>query len=256
MFRNLKTIEIVEGALLADIAVVAQLIAVYLPFIGDVFRSLIFLAFAILVLRRGLYPALFGLGTALFLIVVLMGPAALPLLLIECVGGLYLGTTMRLRVPPLIILVIGVLCGALSLCLLITLILFLSGRSMDGIRQIIEQFDHAVGQISAWLFAKVGLAAWWQQNLAPPWQALTNWMISYWWLAIYILACGFMVPVVAAIYTFTNLFVRLLGHQVYPFPGKRVERLITGTIRGSLKTLSRLTGGMQSLRTDRSGKNI
>ena len=56
MFRNLKAIEIAEGALLADVAVILQLLITYLPLPAGhtVFRILIFVVYTILVLRRGL----------------------------------------------------------------------------------------------------------------------------------------------------------------------------------------------------------
>ena len=106
MFRSLKPIEIAEGALLADVAVIFQLLVVYLPAGGDFFRLLIFIVFALLVLRRGLYVGIMAMFTALFLIGVLTGLRGLYFLPLEATGGLFLGVTMKrnMRHIPLILL--------------------------------------------------------------------------------------------------------------------------------------------------------
>ena len=52
MFRRLTAIEIAEGALIADIAVVFQLLVHYLPIGGMYFTLLVPVVFTILLLRR------------------------------------------------------------------------------------------------------------------------------------------------------------------------------------------------------------
>ena len=83
MFRRLNAIEIAEGALLADIAVVFQLLLIYLPVGGGFFRILTFIIFAVLVLRRGLYVGILGMCVALFLVGVVTGPQYLVPMWIE-----------------------------------------------------------------------------------------------------------------------------------------------------------------------------
>ena len=51
---RLSPIEIAEGALLADVAVIFQLLWLYLPVVGGFFRVLIPVVFTVLVLRRRL----------------------------------------------------------------------------------------------------------------------------------------------------------------------------------------------------------
>ena len=82
MLRNLHTIEIAEGALLADIAVVFRFIALVLP-AGSAFFSIFnFIIFAVLVLRRGMYVASMGMCVAVFLAGIVMGLVVLePVLL-------------------------------------------------------------------------------------------------------------------------------------------------------------------------------
>ena len=76
MLRRLSAIEIAEGALLADICVIFQLLVTYLPVGGDFFRVLIFVVFAILVLRRGLYVGIMAMFVALFITGIVTGPFA------------------------------------------------------------------------------------------------------------------------------------------------------------------------------------
>src|ERR1019366_3426956 len=113
MFRDLKAIEIAEGALLADIAVLFQLLALYLPIGGQVLRLLTFIVFTVLVLRRGLYVGVMGLCVAVFVSMMIVGTHSLFYLLLECTGGLFLGITMRRRVPLLLLLLVGITGGAL-----------------------------------------------------------------------------------------------------------------------------------------------
>ena len=75
--RSLSAIELAEGALLADIAVVLQLLSIYLPFADVTFRIGALIVFAVLVLRRRLYASIICLGVTLFIVVLLTGPAVL-----------------------------------------------------------------------------------------------------------------------------------------------------------------------------------
>src|SRR5712691_9862623 len=101
MFRRLSAIEIAEGALLADIGVIFQLLVTYLPIGGDFFRFLIPVVFAIIVLRRGLYVGSMSLTVAAFISGIIAGPGLVILMLIEGLAGLFLGVTMKYRLPDL-----------------------------------------------------------------------------------------------------------------------------------------------------------
>src|SRR5882724_6667368 len=119
MLRTLKPVEIAEGALLADIAVIYQLLVNYIPFVGDVFRFPIFIVFAILVLRRDLYVGIMSSCVALFIAGMLMGPSLLPIFAVEIMGGLYLGVTMHYRLPHALLILLGATCGALAFYVLL-----------------------------------------------------------------------------------------------------------------------------------------
>ena len=58
MFRKLTAIEIAEGALLADIGIIFQLLAIYIPIGKGIFHVLTPIVFAIIVLRPGFYVVL------------------------------------------------------------------------------------------------------------------------------------------------------------------------------------------------------
>src|SRR5205823_12666537 len=87
MFRKLTAIEIAEGALLADIGIIFQLLAIYIPIGKGIFHVLTPIVFAIIVLRRGFYVGTMSLVVALFVISIFRGPGAFFLMLLECGAG-------------------------------------------------------------------------------------------------------------------------------------------------------------------------
>src|SRR5437868_4911419 len=92
-YTHKPSIEIAEGALLADIAVIFQLVAIYLPIGGDWLRLLIPIVFAIIVLRRGLYVGCMSFCVAIFIVGIVAGPGRIILMLLEGPAGLFLGVT-------------------------------------------------------------------------------------------------------------------------------------------------------------------
>ena len=116
MPRQLSAIEIAEGALLADIAVILQLFAMYLPVFDTFIRLLIPIVFAVLVLRRRLYAAVLCLCVTCFIVSALSGLALLVPMLLSCGAGLYLGQTMKRRLPHAIVVLLGMTSGALAVC--------------------------------------------------------------------------------------------------------------------------------------------
>src|SRR5256886_11917925 len=106
MPRKLNAIEIAESALLVDIAMVFQLLVLYLPIGGIFFSLLIPPLFTILILRRHFYAAIMGSCVALFVIGMLTGIGNIQITILEIGAGIYLGLTMKhpLRYFPLILL--------------------------------------------------------------------------------------------------------------------------------------------------------
>src|SRR5260370_24291599 len=97
---RLSAIEIAEGALLADIAVVFQLLSIYLPIGGGYPALMVPIPFSILVLRRGLYTGLMGFFFALFLIAGLTGPPRSVLLGLVAGGRVFFRVCPCIRPPP------------------------------------------------------------------------------------------------------------------------------------------------------------
>ena len=226
MFRRLSAIEIAEGALLADIAVIFHLLTLYLPIGGDWFRLLIFVVFALLVLRRGLYAGIMGLCVATFLTAALSGINFTALMVLEGTGGLFLGITMRNRWRHLPLLFVGVTCGAIALFSLIVLSYLLLGIPLSDLVRGMHQAYTAALAVMNPLAASLGLGAIWQHNLLPTVNTVANLAFTYWLAALYVVSWIGLCPVVAGIYYLTGLFVRLLGYEVRPFPGGRLQKLL------------------------------
>ncbi len=226
MFRKLKAIEIAEGALLADIVVIFQLLIIYLPVGGGFFRTLNFIVFAILVLRRGLYVGSMGLCVAMFLIGVVAGPQYTILLLLEGLGGLFLGVTMRHRWRHIPLLFVGITAGALTLFVLLWLLSLVSSLPMNDfvvqLRQVYQAVMPVIGQVAA----KIGLGVWWRQSLYPAVAWVAALLFTYWVAALYLAIWLILCPFVTLVYTVTNFFVRVFGYDVRPFPDGKINWLL------------------------------
>jgi hypothetical protein len=230
MFRKLTAIEIAEGALLADIVVIFQVLTIYLPVGGGFFRTLNFIVFTILVLRRGLYVGFMGLCVAMFLIGVVAGPQYTILLSLEGVGGLFLGVTMRQRWRHIPLLFVGISAGSLTLFVLLWLLSLVSGLSLNDFVIQLHQAYRAVMPILGLIATKIGLGAWWRQSLYPFVTQVAGLLFTYWVATLYLAIWVILCPFVTVVYTVTNLFVRLFGYDVRPFPDGRINRLL-GRIR-------------------------
>jgi hypothetical protein len=226
MVRSLKAIEIAEGALLADIAVVFHLLATYLPVGGGFFTSLIFVVFCVLVLRRGLYVGIMALCVSLFITAVLMGLSGTPFMFLEVVGGLFLGVTMQRRMRHIPLLLMGITCGSLSLYVFFLLFDLLTGVPLSsfvlGLRISLQGLTSVAGAMSA----RVGLEAWWIHQAHPAVAAFFAFLITYWWAAFYLLLWISLCPAIGMVYLVTNSLVRLLGYNVRPFPSNRANKFL------------------------------
>ena len=239
MFRKLNAIEIAEGALLADIAVVFQLLTLYLPVGGDFFRVLIFIVFAVLVLRRGLYVGVMGMIVALFISAIMVGPQLVVFMLLEATGGLFLGFTMKHRFSHFLLLLIGITFGALALYSVIFLSTFLLGLPFNTlVRGLHNAYNGAMNLIGV-LSASIGLGTWWQHTLVPLITPLATFGFRYWWGFYYVALWVLLCPFVIAIYAVTNSLVRRLGYSVRPFPEGRVQKWRRRFSRSLLKRVVR-----------------
>src|SRR5262245_25137674 len=130
MPHKLSALEIAEGALLADLAVIFQLLATYVPVGGNFFQLFIPTVLAVLVLRRGAYVALVSTCVTLFIVGVMTGLNFLVPALLPCGAGIFLGLTMRRRLGHTSTILLGVIGGAATLFSVTIFFTLLAGLSM------------------------------------------------------------------------------------------------------------------------------
>lgn len=222
--RNLNAIEIAEGALLADIAVVFRFIALVLPAGSAFFSVFNFIVFALLVLRRGMYVASMGMCVAVFLACIVMGPQSLVFLLLEGFGGIFLGVTMKHRWHHGPLLLLGIFAGALTFYALVILLTLLTGLSIHELLRSIQQILDALISLLGHIASRLGLGPLWQYQIYPLVTGFVTWGFTNWEYTFYPALCVVLSPIVIAIYMITNSFVRLLGHDVRPFPSDKFRR--------------------------------
>jgi hypothetical protein len=232
MLRKLSAIELAEGALLADIAVVFQLLVKFLPVGGGFFLLLIPPLFSILVLRRSFYAGVMSTCVALFLAGVLTGPGALMLMLMAAGAGIFLGITMKCRLHYIPLIVLGIIGATMVFVAQTLLSVVLIGQGfIDSLVQGFRLIFLGIFSFLNFVTPEVGLGAWWQHTY-PAAQQLAAQSLSHWFLVLVVIDLIFACPVVIVIYYITTFLVRLLGYDVLPFP--------TGWLNALLHWLTRL----------------
>ena len=229
--RHLRAIEIAEGALLADIAVVFQLIVHYVPFVGIFFTLLVPPLFTILVLRRGFYTAMMGMFVALFTLGLVVGWGPVQLMVLEVGAGLFLGITMKYRLHYIPLILLGATGSAIGLTGLTLLSILLLGPSflavtLNGLRR---SYDAAF-RILDFITPQLGLATQWH-SIYPTVKHLADLSITYWLAGLFFSDWLVLIPVVIVVYYITAFLVRLLGYDVRPFPDGILNRFIQWIIR-------------------------
>jgi hypothetical protein len=235
MLRKLSAIEMAEGALLADIAVVFQLLFIYLPIGGHFFALLIPPLFTILVLRRGFYTGIMGVCIAVFIVGVITGFHSVLLMLLECGSGIFLGVTMRLRLHYIPLILIGTTGSSLFFFGGTLLSILLLGRAF--LATILQGFRDGyivLFSVLGFVASQLGLGSWWH-SAYPVARHLADLTLTYWLALLFvgnwIIAC----PAVILVYYLTTFLVRLLGYDVRPFPDGRLNKLIKWLIHLIIK---------------------
>ncbi len=243
MFRKLTAIEIAEGALLADIGIIFQLLALYLPIGKSIFQLLTPIVFAIIVLRRDFYVGMMSLVVAIFVVGIISGPGKLPLMLLETGAGLFLGLVMKHRRGDLFVILVGTTAGTLVFYVLtLTSFIVLGIPLSDLVRSLQFTFNQAVVLLGV-VASSVGLGLLWQHSLLQPINTIAAWCFTYWPITYYLINWVFDLPVVIVVYYITNLLVRRLGYDVKPFPGGWLESVQYWVLRTFIGLIPRRGAG-------------
>ncbi len=237
MLRKLSAIEIAEGALLADIAVVFQLLAHYLPFIGIYFTLLVPTVFTILILRRGFYASVVSLCVAVFIIGILTNLGNIQLLFLESGAGIFLGLTLKYRLHYLLLTFLGATGSAILFFSFTLLNILILGKPfvdvlLFGIRQAYNGLFASLNFITP----QLGLGSWWH-NTYPLARQLADQTLRYWLALIFVSYWIIFIPVVIIVSYITTFLVRLLGYNVRPFPDGRINKIIQWSIRLSIRLM-------------------
>lgn len=231
MLRKLSAIEIAEGALLADIAIIFQLIATYLPVGSGIFQLLVPTVFTVLVLRRGFYAGMMGVCVALFVTCMLTGLGAGAIMLVECGAGVFLGITMKYQMRHLLIIFLGVTSSTLLIYAGTWFFAFLLGTNPQHfVTQFHKVYDTVIHFVN-FAAPQVGLNGVWRHNLYPVVAHIASFVFTYWWEMLFVVYWIILWPVVILVYYITNVLVRLLGYKVRPFPGGKLERFLQSLAR-------------------------
>lgn len=158
--------------------------------------------------------------------------------MLEAGAGIFLGLTMRHRVSHLVTFAIGVAGGGVALWGVLLFYSFLSGGPRSVIL-VLHRGYATLAPILSLLFKLVGLGSLWQQRLFPLVDSFMQWGFQNWLLLFYLGACAVCIPLVLGVYFITNFFLRVLGYQVRPFPGYRLEGLLYTLVRLLFKLIPR-----------------
>jgi len=219
-----------EGGLLADVAVILDLAAVYLPLLGVAFEPVVPAPFAILYLRRGMKPTLLAIAVATFLMTVLTGPHYGWRLGLMGVMGLIIGWAMRRHFSSLLTLAaLTVLIAGASYAALVALIVLTGYPVADIVAELRNAMD-SVALLAATLAQVLGVSAWWLA-VRPVYLALEKLALAYWPLLAGAAFAVTALPVGALAYAVSNAIARVLGHDVHPFPPRWTVRLALWLLR-------------------------
>lgn len=233
-------LSLAEGGLLADVAVILELIRIFLPVVGIAFSLLVPMPFVLLMLRRGLKPTLLAVVVGALLISLITGPHYGWRMGVSGLVGLALGFAMRARLRPAFVVFAGSLSTSLALYAFFWASIWLTAVPLSSLVAGGVNTIHAANGVAEFVLNHLGLGGLWQQY--SPWLfALEGWVVAYWPLVVYgIVLCG-SIGAVMLYYSVANGLMRLFGFGVRPFPSPRVERFV----RRLLRLANRLGGRLR-----------
>lgn len=221
----LDAIGLAEGGLLADVGIVLDLASIYLPLVGPVFSPAVPTPFALLMLRRGPRVTLLAAAVAMFLITVIAGPHFGWRMGLQALIGLLLGWAMRRRLVWPIILALGTLVVATASFCAVMGVIFLTGLPIADVIKELQNTLITANSIIVIVASFFGFHAQWLA-IRPGLLAIEQLALRFWYILEYLYLAVFALGVVTLYYMVANAAVRVLGHQVRPFPPIWLLRLI------------------------------
>jgi uncharacterized protein YybS (DUF2232 family) len=225
-------LSLAEGGLLADVAVLVDLVRVYLPVVGVVFAPLLPTPFALLMLRRGVRATLLAVAVAVLLMSLMVGPHYGWRIGVSGLAGLALGYAMKKKLRPALIVTVGIVVTTLLVNAFFFASLWALAVPVKDLVAELQNLFHTANGVAAFVTGHLGLNAFWQQ-VTPPLLVLESWLTVNWPLMAFALLFCWSVATVVLHYAITNGFMRFFGFEVLPFPSRRFERLVRKLVRGA-----------------------
>lgn len=220
----LPPLALAEGGLLLDVAVILDLVAIYLPVIGIVVMPAVPTPFALLMLRRGLRVTLLAAAVSAFLVTVIAGPHFGWRMALQALVGAMIGWIMQRRRSPWIALTLcSLFITVAGLCATLGLIVFTGLPVKDVVDELRNAMDAALSLVASGA-QLVGLEQLWL-TLRPPLVALETLSLRLWPLLLFAYLLCFALPMVTLYLTVATGTARVLGNDVRPFPPRWVLRL-------------------------------
>lgn len=221
---TLDAIGLAEGGLLADVGIVLDLAAIYIPIIGAVLAPTVPTPFAVLMLRRGARVTLVSAAVSAFLVTVLAGPHFGWRMGLEAIVGMLIGWSMRRRLSWTIILSLGTLVVATVTFAAALGVIFVTGLPIKDVTDELRNGMNAVAWAVAAGASLVGMQAQWLA-IRPTLVALALLALRFWPVLLYLYIVSVALPTVALYFAVANAAARVMGHDVPAFPPHWALRL-------------------------------
>lgn len=221
----LTPIALAEGGLLTDVAIILDLVAIYLPLLGTVVAPAVPAPFAVLMLRRGARVTLLTAGVSAFLMTILTGPHFGWRMGLQALIGLLMGWAMRRRLSWIITVTLGaLLVTTVGFAATLGLILVI-GMPLTNILELLRNGLQSVDGFAAFVAGLTGARDLWgeiHRALVPA----ARQALELWPALLYAYYLAFAVPAVLLYYAVASASARVLGHDVPAFPPVWVSRLV------------------------------
>ena len=219
----IDALSLAEGGLLADVAVILELVHIFLPLAGNVLLPLIPVPFVLLMLRRGFKATLLAVMVAGLLIGLITGLHNGWRMVVIGLVGLALGFAMRIRMRPSLVVLAGTVITSIGAYAFFWAALFVLGIPLADLLKEMQNGFYTANSSGAWLAYHLNLASLWHQ-LLPSILATETWIVHYWPLMIYLGLLCWSIVVVMLYYMVSNRLMRFFGFEVRPFPSPRFVR--------------------------------